>query len=39
MDDDALASELDGARLTDDGDLDLAWVGQLVLDLARDLAA
>ena len=34
----SLLGVLDGARLADDGDLDLARVGQLLLDLLDDVA-
>src|SRR5258706_1484629 len=34
----SLLRVLDGARLADDGDLDLARIGQLLLDLAHDVA-
>src|ERR1019366_1403882 len=33
-----LAGELDGPRLADHGDPDLAWVGQLLLDLLGHVA-
>src|SRR5215211_4705285 len=33
----ALSSVVGGPRLPDDGDLDLPWVLELLLDLARDL--
>src|SRR3954454_21987909 len=34
----SLLRVLDGAGLADDGDLDLAWVGQLLFDLLDDVA-